>query len=574
MLRNLLHRMLHGIFARGGTPGRESLARADRCCDEGDYRRAATLYREALLAGPQEYALGQLGLCQARLGEMDEAARSFQALLRLNPQSIAGHMNLGNIAVSQARLADASRHYDAALTASTLPREAPANADLANNLGIALMRQGLPEAAIACFRDVLRASPGHRDAADNLLFALQHSASATPEDLFAEFQRWAAAHEAPLRARQAPHGNTRDPERRLRLGYVSGDFGRHAVANFIAPVLAQHDRAAFAVYCYSSRSHADAQTAELRALSAHWRDVAALSDEALAQQVRDDGVDILVDLSGHTLGNRLLAFARKPAPVQMTWLGYPTTSGLQSMDYRITDAVADPPGVAERYHSEALLRLPHSQWCYRPWHAIPEAGPLPAELGGKVMFGSFNNLSKLNAETLALWARVLRALPESRMTVAGVVDAASRERIAAAMMAAGAAPGQLRILGRLDDAEFWRVRGEIDLVLDAHPYNGTTTTCEALWCGLPVVTLAGAYGAARNTTSLLHAAGLQELVARDADQFVAIATGLAGDIGRLGALRAGLRQRLLDAGLCDGARFTRELESLYRSAWKTWCSTA
>ena len=554
------------------------MARANQAMGTGDLRGAIDQFNSVLaLDAGHEDALLNLGMCHAMLGDMNKAGQWFNRLLTLNPSSAATHMNLGNIALTGHRFTVAGKHYESALAASGQARDAPANAGLTNSLGLSLQRRGLPDEAIACFRDVLRGQPDHHDARTNLLFAMQHAPSVKPEELFAEFRNWAQLHEQPVRSRhpaQAAHSNPADPARRLRIGYVSGDFFQHAVANFIEPVLRHHDRSSYEVYCYSNREHADAQTEILRGLSEHWRNIARLDDDAAAQQIRSDSIDILIDLSSHTFGNRLMVFARKPAPVQITYLGYPATTGLTSIDYRITDAVADPPGVAERYHSEKLLRLPRSQWCYRPKPEAPPLSPLPALRTGRIMFGSFNNLAKLNSETLRLWARVLQALPQTGMTVACVTDHASRLRVADALIGYGAAPAQIRILGTLEDAEFWRVREEIDIVLDAFPYNGTTTTCEALWAGLPVVTLAGSHGAARNTTSLLHAVGLQELVADSAEQYIAIAAELAGDIGKLAAMRSGMRQRLLDCGLCDGPRFTGELEALYRSVWTVWCAEA
>ena len=575
----MLLTLLKNLFAPRRSrrePAETIAARANQAMAAGDLQGAIAQFNAALAQDASlEDAQLNLGMCHAMLGDMDTAAQCFNRLLKLNPSSAAAHMNLGSIALSRHRFTAAGSHYEAALTASGQARDAPANAGLTNSLGLSLQRRGLPEKAIACFRDGLRGQPDHHDAATNLLFAMQHTPSVKAEDLFAEFRNWARRFEQPVLAQHAAHvahANSPDPGRRLRVGYVSGDFFQHAVSNVIEPILRQHDRGAFEVFCYSNREHADAQTELLRGLSDHWRDITRLDDDAAAQQIRGDGIDILVDLSSHTFGNRLMVFARKPAPVQITYLGYPTTTGLDCIDYRITDAVADPPGIAERYHSEKLLRLPRSQWCYRPKPVAPPLSPLPALRAGQIMFGSFNNLAKLNSETLRLWARVLRSLPRTAMTVVSVTDHASRLRVADALIEYGATPDQIRILGTLEDAEFWRIREEIDIVLDAFPYNGTTTTCEALWAGLPVVTLAGSHGAARNTASLLHAVGLEKLVATTADDYIAIARELAGDTAKLAAMRSGMRQRLLHAGLCDGPRFTHELEALYRQAWTAWCT--
>jgi predicted O-linked N-acetylglucosamine transferase (SPINDLY family) len=544
--------------------------------ESGEYAVAIDHFRAAIAARDDNLeALANQGLCHAMLGHKDEAEQCLTEVLRRDPEGplvAPVRMNLGNLASARNRYTAACRHYEAvlALTARDGAQDG-GSADLLNNLGIALHRRGFAGQAVERHREALAARPDHMDAASNLLFALLHSPDARPEDMFAAFRAWAARFEAPLAPLRRPHANGRDPERRLRIGYVSGDFFKHAVSNFIEPVLRHHDRAAFTAVCYATRSQADEQTQVLRALACEWREVAALDDEALATRVREDQIDILVDLSSHTVGHRLLAFARKPAPVQITWLGYPATTGLDCMDYRISDAVSDPPGVAQALHSERLLYLPRTQWCYRPDPAAPPVRGLPALAAGRVTFGSFNNAAKLNDGVLRLWARVLAALPEARINVACVPDPESRRRIADTLIENGAAPAQVTVDGSLDAVEFWRVRDDIDIVLDAHPYNGTTTTCEALWAGLPVITLAGSHGAARSATAILTAAGLAELVAASEDDYVAIAARLAGDLPRLAQLRAGLRQRLVDSGFCDGARFTRELEELYRQAWRRWC---
>ncbi len=577
MLGNLLRAILGKLGRLGKRPGQTALVtmtQADAALAQGDHAGALRLYQQVLAIQPEHQdAWGKLGFCQATLGQNEPSAHSFGMLARLAPDSRTAHANLGHLALLGLELTRAVSHYRRALSCPPDANPATSDAALNSSLGFALMRQGLPDAAIACLRQSLRQQPENITAVTHLLLAMQYSALTKPDELFMQFRRWSEQHEHPLLPLHQPHGNTPDPTRRLRIGYVSGDFAAHAVANFIEPVLRHHQRSDFNIFCYSNRSKDDDYTPELRALSDHWREVHTLDDEAMSNQIRADAIDILVDLSGHTEGNRLRLFARKPAPVQMTWLGYPATTGLQSIDYRITDGVADPSPLADQYHSERLLRLPRSQWCYRPARHAPPLSPLPALASGRIMFGSLNNLAKLNEQTLRLWARVLQALPAAGITVVSVTDVPSRHRVANALIEYGAAPAQVRILGPLEETGFWRIREEIDIVLDAFPYNGTTTTCEALWSGLPVITLAGAYGAARNSASLLSAVGLEDLIARDQADYVAIAAHLAADIPHLAGLRAGMRQRMLDAGLCDGARFTRDLESLYRLAWQTWCDT-
>lgn len=520
--------------------------------------------------------LANRAMCQVMLGKLNEAEQDYNDVLdgapKLSEAAAMAHMNLGNIALRGHRFTEATVHYEASLAASTaITGHAPPSPGLLNNLGLSLHRRGLPEQAIERYRQALTIQPDFQDAATNLLFAMQHTPTVPAADLFKAFQDWTARHEAPLRALQRPHTNTPDPARRLRIGYLSGDFFRHAVSNFIEPVLQEHDRQAVEVFCYATNAHVDDQTTVLRQLAHHWRDVAPLSDDELAQRIRDDAIDILVDLSAHTAGHRLLVFARKPAPVQITWLGYPTTTGLRSMDYRISDAVSDPPGVADPYHSERILRLPRTQWCYRPYPNAPAVKDAPALRTGRITFGSFNNLAKLNDSVLELWAKVLIAVPEAGINVVSIPDIPSRHRVAHALIHHGAKPDQVKITGTLEYDEFWRIRDDIDIVLDAFPYNGTTTTCEALWAGLPVITLAGSHGASCSAASILTSVGLAELVAHDAAAYVSIAQALARDVARVNQLRHGMRTRLIEAGLCDGKRFTRELEAAYRQAWQNWC---
>ena len=549
--------------------GHAALARGDAAAALGHFRAAVEAWGDNL------EALANQGLCHAMLLQNKESEQCLTEALRRAPEGPLAapvHMNLGNLALAGQRFTAACRHYEAALEFEA--RNGPPNPDLLNNLGIAEHRRGFADRAVSRYREALVLRPAHQDAASNLLFALQHSPSAAPADIFAAFRAWAATFEAPLAPLRKPHANNRDPGRPLRIGYISGDFFKHAVSNFIEPVLRNHDGAAFTAVCYATRAQDDEQTAALRALAGEWRAVATLDDEALATRVREDGIDILVDLSSHTVGHRLLTFARKPAPVQITWLGYPTTTGLDSMDYRISDAVSDPPEVAQALHSERLLYLPRTQWCYRPDPIAPPVGKLPALATGRVTFGSFNNPAKVNDGVLKLWAKVLAALPEARINVVSVGDPESRRRMADTLVENGAAPQQVTVTTTLKLAEFWRIRDDIDIVLDAHPYNGTTTTFEALWSGLPVITLAGRYGASRSATSILTALGMPELIAADEAGYVNAAVKLASDLPRLAELRSSLRQRMADAGLCDGARFTRELEALYREAWRNWCASS
>jgi len=366
----------------------------------------------------------------------------------------------------------------------------------------------------------------------------------------------------------------------LRIGYVSPDFFHHPVANFIAPVLAAHDRTAVEVFCYAEVKTPDAVTERLRGLVEsphHWRDTNGMSDDSVAAAIRADGIDILIDLAGHTVGARLLVFARKPAPIQATWLGYPATTGLTQIDWRITDPLADPPGLTDDQYSEKLLRLPTGFNCYQPIDDMPPVAPLPADANGYVTFGCFNHAAKLRDRTLEVWAELLRAVPGSRLCLKhrgfGLPSAAAEYR--QDFERRGIPAARLDLISFIDDTRrHLAAYDRVDVALDPFPYNGTTTTCEALWMGVPVVALAGPTHMSRVGVSLLTRAGLPELVADTPARYIEIAAGLAADRERLRTLRAGLRARVAGSSLCDAARVTRELETALRQVWRDWCRDA
>jgi protein O-GlcNAc transferase len=377
-------------------------------------------------------------------------------------------------------------------------------------------------------------------------------------------------------AERLPHTNPRDSEKRLRIGYVSPDLRASSAAYFIEPVLTAHDRTLVDVHCYASAGTPDAVTARLQSLGHTWHDVAALDDSALAAQIRADGIDILVDLAGQTRDHRLGVFARKPAPAQVTWIGSRASTGLAAMDWRIVDAFTDPPGLTEAHNSERLLRLPGGFLCYRPPDAAPEIGPPPSVAAGHVTFGSFNHVAKIGSEVIQLWSQLLKRVPGSRLLLkhAGLGDEPARRVIVQQFAAAGVGPQQLILRARIQEfADYLSSYAEIDLALDPFPYNGTTSTCEALWMGVPVVTLGGRRHVGRVGISLLSRCGLGELVAETPEQYLDIATALAGDRMRLEGLRSGMRQRVAASPLTDGPALTRALEAAYRDIWRAWCTS-
>lgn len=426
--------------------------------------------------------------------------------------------------------------------------------------------------ALDCLRHQLALNPDDVDVHSNLLFLLSRADLLPPQQVAAEYRRWGELYADPLSAVAAPHANSPEPNRLLRIGYVSADFRRHAMAYFVEPFLAHHDRHSVRAYCYSNCARPDDVTQRLRGFAHEWRDIAALADDQAAQLIRDDGIDILVDLSGHTGGNRLLLFARRPAPVQMTWLGYSWGgTGMAAMDYRITDHYADPEGVADGHYREQLLRLPHTKWCYLPPAAMPSCNALPAQSRGYVTFGSFCSFPRISNEMMRAWAQLLLRLPGARLRMIGAPGDESLDRMLEIFDAAGVYADRLDLVGRLPLEGYLQQYRQVDVALDPFPCNGGTTTCESLWMGVPVVSRSGRSGASRSSMSLLANAGLTRLVAGSWEGYVDIALGLAADLPALAQLRATLRERLRASPLLDAEGFTRDLEARYRDAWHRWC---
>jgi predicted O-linked N-acetylglucosamine transferase (SPINDLY family) len=541
--------------------------------------RAVRLLGKAIaLQGANPAFHNNLGNILRDRGEEEAAIGCYRRAIDLKPDYAQGHYNLAGALRPLYRLGEVIRHYDMALAYGF------GSAETHNNLAGALVAQGRSEEAIPHYREALALKPDYAKAGSNLLLALHYGPSTDAGALFAEHKNWAERHGLPsvplreaggvLAAAVEPHGNDASPERRLRIGYVSRDFRAHSVAYFAEPIIAGHDRAGFEVICYSDAGRGDDVTARFRALADGWRDTRGLDDDALARRVREDAVDILVDLGGHTADNRLGVFAGKPAPVQVSYLGYPDTSGLGAIDYRLTDASADPPGAADDLSSEELIRLPHGFLCYRPPEAAPEAARQGAPSIGAITFASFNDLAKLTSEVVALWSEILLAVPGSRLILKTVAlaDEASRERLGRMFTANGVAKERIDLKGRIPAvAGHLDLYNGVDIALDSFPYNGATTTCEALWMGVPVVSLAGDRHASRVGKSLLTNVGIPELIAETPKAYVELATGLANDPRRLGALHRELRQRMAGSPVTDERRFVSALEDAYRRMWRRWC---
>ncbi len=509
--------------------------------------------------------LGVVLKLQSRLAEAEAA---FREAVRLAPDFAATHSNLGNALQGQGRLGEAEEAYRRALELK------PGFATAHNNLANALKEQGRLGEADAAYRRALELDPGSAEAHGNLLLCMHCDPRFSAADIFAESRRWETAHAAPLAAAGRPHLNAREPERRLRVGYLSTDFREHSVGFFIEPLLAAHDRGEIEAVCYADVAAPDEMTARFEALADQWRWITGEAAESVAERVRADGIDILVDLGGHTANNRLLVFAARPAPVQASWLGYPGTTGMAAMDYRLVDAVTEPAGEAERASAERLLRLPNGFHCYAPPADAPAVSALPAARTGHVTFGSFNNLAKVTPEVVAAWARILDRVAGSRMVIKSkaLSDAGTRARYAGLFAGRGIDPARIELVSWIPSKSGHLGAYEaVDIGLDPFPYNGTTTTCEALWMGVPVVTLVGDRHAGRVGASLLSRVDLGDLAAAGEDAYVETAVGLAEDRERLAALRAGLRPRMAASPLRDAAAFAREVEAAYREMWRRWC---
>lgn len=563
----MLGRMLAGLLPLPGKSAASCYRRATAARERGDWAQAIDWYRRALAARPDHAdAHNDLGIALCALKDFAGARAAFTQALALRGEFVPAQVNLGQLLQSEFRdYRQAAVHYRAALAAD------PGQGQARNNLALALYERGLVEEAIACLREALQRAPDDALAHQFMLFMSNALPQRVLEQWYAEHRLWGRRHADELpRYAHAPAGASR----RLRIGYVSADLREHATAGFIRPILACHDRETLDVFCYSNSDEADALTQDMQQQAHCWRAIAGVDDARAAQLIHADAIDILVDLSGHTRGNRLGVFARKPAPVQIGYLGYLNTSGMAAMDYRITDASADPPGASDRLHSETLLRMPQTLWCYQPPEDAPPVASPPVQRNGYITFGSFNHIAKLNERVLNLWAELMRRLPASRLRVMALPDDEAAARFRAAMEKQGVDAARIRTLPRLARGQYWQMFGEVDIALDPFPYTGGATTCDSLWMGLPVVTLAGSFGFGRSGTTVLVNAGLAELVAADERQYLDVAVRLASAVPALVELRRGMRERLGRSPLLDAEGFTRDLETLYCDAWRNWCARA
>ncbi|MBL0210975.1 MAG: tetratricopeptide repeat protein [Holophagaceae bacterium] len=507
-----------------------------------------------------------LGEINRRMGHPAEAISAFQRAVDLDPAHSAALHNLGTLLRWEWRIQEALAVFEQAERLRPDPPTLNNHARLLKDLG--RLDEALPRVKRA-----VELEPDSALMRSNYIYGL-HFPDGPSNEMIAEAHRtWSAVHEAPTEPlAELP---VRDPEKRLRVGFVSANFHRHSCAFFLEPLLSHYDRKAMEAVAYASVEVEDAVTDRFRGLVDLWRDVKDLEDKPLAELIRRDGVDILVDLGGHTGGNRLGAFAFKPAPLQVTWLGYPNTTGLSRMDLRISDAWADPEE-GTTWHSEKVVRLPGGFLCYQPPSESPEIAETPMARRGYPTFGCFNALAKLSDSTLRVWAEVMRRVPEARLYLKtwAFGDEAAKRLVVQRLLDAGLPEERLMLSSWVEgDREHLSLYGQIDIALDPFPYNGTTTTCEAMWMGVPVITLEGDRHSARVGSSLLNQVGLRECIAASESEYVERAVLLGGDGERLKALRGSLRARMMGSPLCDGPAFADKFGRALRSAWVERCGT-
>jgi predicted O-linked N-acetylglucosamine transferase (SPINDLY family) len=498
----------------------------------GDLAGAATELEAVLRQKPDwPDALYNYAMALIRLRRDAEAEAALRRIIALDPQFMLAYRVLGNILHRQGRVRE-----------------------MLQLLGAARLR--FPESfELESFE----------------LFLLNFAEDITGEALFSRHRAFGERLENARRRRFVASRANAEPDRRLRVGYVSGDFNYHPVGLFTLPVLERHDRSRFEVHCYSTAKTADKFTRNLVEHADAWHDAAALSEANLADAIHDDHIDILVDLAGHSGVSRLGVFAEQPAPIQAAWLGYLNTTGLTRVQYRITDAHCDPPGVSDRWHTETLVRLPHSQWCYRPFLSVPAAERPPVERKGHVTFGSCTQAAKLSGLTRRLWAQVLARLPTARLVILGVASGQATTDLLHDLANSGIAAARVTVVPFAPLHDYFRWFDAVDIALDPTPYSGGTTTCDALWMGVPVITVPGRRSASRSAAGILATVGAVEWVAATPEDYVRIAVELARDPAALAQVRGSLRRRMRASPLMDEHRFVRDLEDAYRRMWRTWC---
>jgi protein O-GlcNAc transferase len=532
----------------------------------GKFHEAMEAYRQAIRVQPDyAEAHNKLGAALLAQNQFAAAASSFQESLRLKPDYAEAHNSLGVAFKAQNQFDEAIGEFRRAIECQ------PDFAVAYNNLGNALNDRGEAPMAIKAYRRAIELKSDYHEAHSNLVYILHFDPDYDAKAIYKEYGFWNQQYAEPLKKFIRPHDNARNPDRKLRIGYVSADFCQGSSSCFLVPLLGHHDHEHFEIFCYSNSKSRDAITERMRSMADQWRDITRISDQEAAQKIREDQIDILVDLSLHTAGNRLLVFARKPAPVQVTWLGYPGTTGLKTMDYRLTDPYLDPAGLFDACYSELSIRLPNTFWCYDrlTGESPPGINALPALQNGHITFGSLYAFVRVNDPVLLLWKKVLTAIPDSHLILHAPLGLA-REHVLDVFGQDGISAQRVEFTDRMPLEDYLKTYHKIDIVLDPFPYTGGTTGLDALWMGVPVVTLMGKTVVGRGGWSQLCNLGLKELAAPTPQEYVNIAVKLAGDLPRLQELRSTLRGRMEASPLMDAPSFARNVEAAYRVMWRRW----
>jgi predicted O-linked N-acetylglucosamine transferase (SPINDLY family) len=532
----------------------------------GRAKEAETIFRRSVALQPENaLAHNNLGTILLDLSRSSEAEESFRRALKIQPDFSLAWSNLGVSLRDQGRLEEAETSFRSALAINPDFRNA------LGNLGVALHDLGRLEEAVASCRRALEIDPERAVIHSNMLFCLSQIAEISPQELFAEHCRFGTQFEPPFRTNRPIFSNTPDPERRLRIGFVSADFRNHAIAYFVEPILAALSQFhMLELHAYYSHVIEDEVTRRLRSCFDCWNPVAGLSDEALATLICGDGIDILIDLSGHTSKNRLLAFARKPAPLQASWMGYPGTTGLGAMDYYLADGRYLPAGKFDNQYTEKIVRLPASA-PFLPSHGAPPVGRLPALDNGYLTFASFNRIGKLSHAVVSVWARLLRALPDARMILGAMREGEKCETLLGWFDREGIPRQRLALFPRSDMKSYLGQHNKVDICLDTFPYNGGTTTLHALWMGVPTISLAGNTTAGRTGASILAHVGLDDFVALDADDFARKGASWTGRLAALSEIRMDLRSRIEASAISQPQVIAANLEQAFRTMWRRWC---
>jgi len=532
----------------------------------GQFAEAEHSFNAALSLDPHcVEALNNLGTALHKLGRPAEAIHCYRQALSLRPDAPQIFNNFANVLKEVGWLDEAIACYDRALALR------PDDAEFYYNLGNTLKDAGQLDAAITAYRRALELRADYATAHSALLYALHFHPQHNAQEIATEHREWNDRHAEVLVRWAGSHTNDRSLDRRLRIGYVSPDLRDHVVGRFLLPLLAHHDCGRFEIFCYADVARPDAMTERLRSHVDVWRSTVGLSDQRLADLVREEQVDILVDLTMHMGGSRLLAFARKPAPVQVTYLAYCSTTGLSAIDYRLTDPHLDPPEFEDGRYTERSMHLPRSYWCYRPPENTPEVASLPMLSNGYVTFGCLNNFCKVTAPTLEAWRELLLAVPDSRLIV-HALDGTHRQRVSDFFAAGAVDPQRIEFIGFLPMEQYLQQFNRIDIALDPFPYGGGTSTCDALWMGVPVVSLAGQTAVGRGGLSILTNIGLANM-GRDVQEYLRIAKEMAGNPARLAELRSTLRTQMQASPLMDEPEFAQDVENAYRQMWKAWCDS-